>query len=101
MVSLRRVVAATTSAVIRLMTFIFLRWVSASTTSYVALGLIYVLQIPGHPFAPIITTSLGLYLASIGSLVKDQQRTNDRAAQNQKTSSSEYKDQNRLFLAAC
>lgn len=56
------------------------------------------LQIPGHPFAPIITTSLALYLVSFFSLVKDKPSTNDRAAQSQRTSSSEFKDRNHSSL---
>lgn len=45
-------------------------------------------QIPGHLFTPIITTSLALYLVSFFSLMKGKQRTDDRAAQGQRTSSS-------------
>lgn len=50
MVSLPRVAAATSSATLRLATFIFLRW------------------IPGHHLPPIIFTSLVVYLSSLFSL---------------------------------
>ncbi|GFF43291.1 alkaline phosphatase D [Aspergillus udagawae] len=51
MVSIPRIAAATSSAVLRLATFVFLRWV------------------PGHHFPPIIFTSLAVYLASLRSLI--------------------------------
>ncbi|KAJ5948949.1 hypothetical protein N7454_002256 [Penicillium verhagenii] len=60
MVSLRRAVTAITSASIRLAAFVFLRW------------------IPGFPFAPIIFTSLVVYLSSLLSLVQDDQFSRDR-----------------------
>ncbi|KAE8349633.1 alkaline phosphatase family protein [Aspergillus coremiiformis] len=50
MVSLSRVAAVTSSATLRLATFIFLRW------------------IPGHHFPPLIFTSLVVYLTSLFSL---------------------------------
>ncbi|KAJ5759861.1 Alkaline phosphatase D-related protein [Penicillium odoratum] len=70
MVSLRRVVAATSSATIRLFTFIFLRW------------------IPGYPFAPIVFTSLVIYLSSLFSLAKDQP-SGDRPEKGGKRSTKE------------
>ncbi|EDP51233.1 hypothetical protein KXX33_000922 [Aspergillus fumigatus] len=51
MVSFPRIAAATSSAILRLATFVFLRWV------------------PGHHFPPIIFTSLAVYLASLRSLI--------------------------------
>ncbi|KAE8416374.1 alkaline phosphatase [Aspergillus pseudocaelatus] len=50
MVSLPRVAAATSSVILRLAAFIFLRW------------------IPGHHFPPLIFTSLVVYLSSVFSL---------------------------------
>ncbi|CAG8031505.1 unnamed protein product [Penicillium salamii] len=50
MASLQRIVAATSSAAIRLAAFVFLRW------------------IPGHHFVPLVFTSLVVYLSSITSL---------------------------------
>ncbi|OGM43580.1 alkaline phosphatase family protein [Aspergillus bombycis] len=50
MVSLPRAAAATSSVILRLATFIFLRW------------------IPGHHFPPLIFTSLVVYLSSLFSL---------------------------------
>ncbi|KAJ5894583.1 hypothetical protein N7495_006274 [Penicillium taxi] len=47
MVSLRRAITATSSATIRLSTFVFLRW------------------IPGHHFVPIVLSSLVVYLSSL------------------------------------
>ncbi|KAJ5345146.1 hypothetical protein N7452_003150 [Penicillium brevicompactum] len=51
MVSLQRIVAATSSTAIRLGAFVFLRW------------------IPGHHFVPLVLSSLVVYLTSITSLV--------------------------------
>ncbi|RHZ56679.1 alkaline phosphatase family protein [Aspergillus thermomutatus] len=51
MVSIPRIAAATSSAILRLATFVFLRWV------------------PGHHFPPIIFTSLAVYLTSLRSLL--------------------------------
>ncbi|KAJ5794725.1 hypothetical protein N7457_001324 [Penicillium paradoxum] len=53
MASFRRIAVATSSAVIRLTAFMFLRW------------------IPGHHFVPLLLTSLVVYLSSIFSLIKD------------------------------
>ncbi|KAE8328976.1 PhoD-like phosphatase-domain-containing protein [Aspergillus sergii] len=60
MVSLPRVAAATSSAILRLAAFIFLRW------------------IPGHHFPPLIFTSLVVYLSSLFSLSRpaDESTTN-------------------------
>ncbi|KAI3133320.1 hypothetical protein CBS147326_5123 [Penicillium roqueforti] len=55
MASLRRIAVATSSTIIRLTSFIFLRW------------------IPGHHFVPLVVTSLVVYLSSIISLLKDTQ----------------------------
>ncbi|KAL1970861.1 hypothetical protein VTN77DRAFT_2695 [Rasamsonia byssochlamydoides] len=57
MSSLQRVAAATSSAVIRLASIGFLRW------------------IPGHHFPPIIFTSLAVYLASLWSLLQPATKT--------------------------
>ncbi|CAL5871349.1 uncharacterized protein PFLUO_LOCUS5599 [Penicillium psychrofluorescens] len=53
MTSWRRVTAATSSATLRLIAFIFLRW------------------IPGHHFVPIVFTSLAVYLSTLFSLLRD------------------------------
>ncbi|KAB8274154.1 PhoD-like phosphatase-domain-containing protein [Aspergillus minisclerotigenes] len=60
MVSLPRVAAATSSVILRLAAFIFLRW------------------IPGHHFPPLIFTSLVVYLSSLFSLSRpaDESTTN-------------------------
>ncbi|OOQ85560.1 alkaline phosphatase family protein [Penicillium brasilianum] len=70
MASLPRLAAATSSTVIRLFGFIFLRW------------------IPGHHFVPIIFTSLAVYLASLVSLGRDDPLSSNRAKKNQKSSQS-------------
>ncbi|KAL2696601.1 hypothetical protein AAEP93_003015 [Penicillium crustosum] len=61
MASLRRITVATSSAIIRLTAFAFLRW------------------IPGHHFVPLVVTSLVVYLSSIFSLLKDTQPQNQAA----------------------
>ncbi|KAJ5709041.1 Alkaline phosphatase D-related protein [Penicillium malachiteum] len=68
MVSLLRGIAATSSATIRFFAFVLLRW------------------IPGWPFAPIVFTSLVIYLSSILSLVKDEPPSGDRPRKDGKTS---------------
>ncbi|KAE8159879.1 PhoD-like phosphatase-domain-containing protein [Aspergillus tamarii] len=62
MVSLPRVAAATSSVILRLAAFIFLRW------------------IPGHHFPPLIFTSLVVYLSSVFSLSRpaDESTTTNR-----------------------
>ncbi|OJJ33048.1 hypothetical protein ASPWEDRAFT_115239 [Aspergillus wentii DTO 134E9] len=50
--SLPRIVVATSSATIRLIAFLFLRW------------------IPGHHFPPIVFTSLAVYLSTLPSLIR-------------------------------
>ncbi|KAJ5450960.1 Alkaline phosphatase D-related protein [Penicillium cf. griseofulvum] len=62
MVSLRHIAVATSSASIRLTTFMFLRW------------------IPGHHFVPLVVTSLVVYLSSILSLLKDTQPPQSQTA---------------------
>ncbi|KAJ5360202.1 Alkaline phosphatase D-related protein [Penicillium concentricum] len=75
MVSMRRIAVATSSATIRLTTFLFLRW------------------IPGHHFVPLVVTSLVVYLSSIFSLLKDTQphQTQTARARGYKSASSRAK----------
>ncbi|KAJ9488395.1 hypothetical protein VN97_g4923 [Penicillium thymicola] len=77
MVPLRRIAVATSSAIIRLTSFAFLRW------------------IPGHHFVPLVVTSLVVYLSSIFSLLKDTQPQNQtakaRASNGYKSGSSRAK----------
>ncbi|KAJ5104710.1 hypothetical protein NUU61_002057 [Penicillium alfredii] len=68
MASLPRIAAASSSATVRLMAFIFLRW------------------IPGHAFVPIIFTSLAVYLSSLFSLLKGSQLGAQRVAKDAKGS---------------
>ncbi|CAG7977836.1 unnamed protein product [Penicillium olsonii] len=65
MVSVQRLVAATSSTAIRLAAFVFLRW------------------IPGHHFVPLVFTSLVVYLSSIASLGRAAQPRGRRANQSQ------------------
>ncbi|KAJ5109354.1 hypothetical protein N7456_006029 [Penicillium angulare] len=74
MVSLPRFAAATTSAAIRVFGFILLRW------------------IPGWPFAPIVITSLVIYLSSVSSLSQDTRLVDDRANKGGKASTKRTSD---------
>ncbi|KAK4868184.1 hypothetical protein LT330_007382 [Penicillium expansum] len=77
MASLRHIAVTTSSAIIRLTTFMFLRW------------------IPGHHFVPLVVTSLVVYLSSILSLLQDtsprSQTPKSRGLNRQKSGSSRAK----------
>ncbi|KAJ5689356.1 hypothetical protein N7462_003748 [Penicillium macrosclerotiorum] len=76
MASLPRIAAVISSATTRCFAFVFLRW------------------IPGHPFVPIVITSLAVYLSSLYTLLRNDQPGEDRPRKNRKRTAKYTKSSN-------